>query len=164
MRGTWLVIFAIVLGAIMIFHFWPIARQGITNAPAGGNSEYRSAVIQLGDQTLQVQVPTSLRTQELGLGGRYTMRETEGMYWDLSTTLQPAFWMKGMRFPLDFIWLDGGKVVEVTTDVQPLSGPDQADPPVLRPAEVVDGVIEVVGGFVNRHDVHVGDAVVVEMR
>ncbi|PIQ68149.1 MAG: hypothetical protein COV91_05635 [Candidatus Taylorbacteria bacterium CG11_big_fil_rev_8_21_14_0_20_46_11] len=43
--------------------------------------------------------------REVGLGGRPTIEEDEGMLFVFETPGPYSFWMKGMEFPLDIVWL-----------------------------------------------------------
>lgn len=43
--------------------------------------------------------------REVGLGGRPTIGEDEGMLFVFEEPQPYSFWMKGMEFPLDIIWL-----------------------------------------------------------
>ncbi|MSU55950.1 MAG: DUF192 domain-containing protein [Candidatus Taylorbacteria bacterium] len=56
--------------------------------------------------------------REKGLGGRDSLGADEGMLFIFPETSVHPFWMKGMRFPLDMIWLsDEMEVVHLETDV-----------------------------------------------
>ena len=69
-----------------------------------------------------------------------------------------GFWMKGMRFPLDYIWINGNKVADLSRNIpQPAS--DTATPVTLAPSIPVDKVLEVNAGIIDRFDIKVGDLV-----
>lgn len=68
-----------------------------------------------------------------------------------------AFWMKNMRFPLDFIWIgEDKKVSAIITDVPPCSG-DYC--PTVASGEKVKYVLEVNAGFAAKHNIKVSDKV-----
>lgn len=65
-----------------------------------------------------------------------------------------AFWMQGMRFPLDIIWFSSDKhVIFVEQNLQPC-GP-QACPSFIPTAKALY-VLEVNAGFVEAHGVTFG--------
>lgn len=65
------------------------------------------------------------------------------------------FWMKGMLFPLDFVWIGRDKkVAGVTANVAPETYPQAFLPPLP-----VKYVLEVNAGWVKEHGIKVGDAV-----
>jgi uncharacterized membrane protein (UPF0127 family) len=61
--------------------------------------------------------------------------------------------MRGMRLPLDFIWISDGRVAGVTRNV-PATFPGD----LISPAPVTQ-VLEVPGGFADRHGIKTGDRV-----
>lgn len=114
--------------------------------------------VQIGSVTIQAEVRRTEAEQALGLSWRPSIGEKEGMVF-VYTSAQPVmYWMKGMQFPLDFIWVRNGKVVEVTEQVPP---PTSQDPVVrtVTPTQQVDTVIEVNAGFVDKYAIRVGDEV-----
>jgi uncharacterized membrane protein (UPF0127 family) len=76
--------------------------------------------------------------------------------------LYPVFWMRGMNFPLDVIWINKGKVVAVSENIQPEPGKKDNEL-TLYPAPVaIDMVLEVGAGFVQKNNVKVGDDVILK--
>ena len=64
----------------------------------------------------------------------------------------PAFWMKGMRFAIDIVWIDDGRVVDVTADVPPPRGSNAALP-TYSPDRPANRALEVRAGWAARHGV-----------
>ncbi len=58
---------------------------------------------------------------ERGLGNRQDMAADHGMLFAMPAQARQCFWMKGMRFPLDIIWVDAKHRV---THVEPNLAPD----------------------------------------
>ncbi|MCX7927973.1 MAG: DUF192 domain-containing protein, partial [Candidatus Omnitrophica bacterium] len=68
-------------------------------------------------------------------------------------------WMKNMRFPLDFIWIDSEKkIVEITQNV-PICTVDNC--PVYSASVPIRYVLEVPAGFVKRYGISEGDTVTI---
>ena len=62
-----------------------------------------------------------------------------------------AFWMKGMRFPIDIVWLSGHEVVHIERQIQ-------ADSlSIYAPAQPADRVLEFNAGAMD--GLSVGDKV-----
>lgn len=81
--------------------------------------------------TIDVDVATTEAQSERGLGYRDALAPDAGMIFDLHQTRRTEFWMKGMRFALDMVWIDADKrVAGVTADVQPQ--PDAPDDQLRR--------------------------------
>ncbi|HEX2036747.1 MAG TPA: DUF192 domain-containing protein [Chloroflexota bacterium] len=115
---------------------------------------------------VQVVFPTVAVTVELartaderarGLGGHAPLGPTDGMLFVFEQAAPHAFWMKGMTFPLDIMWIEGGKVVHLERDVPP-SPPSETDltRPVYTPSVSARYVLEVNAGFAAQHGVEVG--------
>ena len=68
--------------------------------------------------------------------------------------------MKGLSFPLDFIWIREDKVVDLLHRVQPPT-PGQPDEslPIYQSEEEVDKVLEVPAGTIQGLNIKVGDTV-----
>ena len=94
-----------------------------------------------------------------GLMFRDRLDEREGMLFRFDVPRRYRFWMKNVRIPLDMIWLDHrGRVVWIVERAEPCL----ADPcPMYQPGAPASYVVEVIGGFVEKHGVAVGDAVTI---
>ncbi len=99
--------------------------------------------------------------RQLGLGERDSLKEQSGMLFVFPDGKASSFWMHGMRFPLDFIWISAEcSVADLTQDVQHA-------PPDTPPAElVIYGSrapaaynFEVNAGEAQRFGIDVGDEV-----
>lgn len=76
-----------------------------------------------GARDIDVEVATSPAQSARGLGYRDRLAPDAGMIFDYHKTLVPTLWMKGMRFPLDMVWIGEDKrVAGVTAGVQPQPG------------------------------------------
>lgn len=108
--------------------------------------------VAVGNAPLTVEIAATDAAREHGLSGRAGLPEGHGMLFTFSTSGRYEFWMYDMRFGLDFLWITGGKVAEVTPNVPP---PTRAapDPVRLRPNEAVEAVIEVPAGWAAAHQV-----------
>ena len=104
-----------------------------------------------------VDVAITEAQKELGLGGRDGMAADHGMLFPYDHKEQYGYWMRGMKFPLDFIWIDGKKVADVTPNVPQPTGDEK--PVIVKPLTPVDKVLEVNAGTVARLGITVGDPV-----
>jgi len=59
-------------------------------------------------------------SRELGLSGRKSLPEGNGMLFDFGIPGKYGFWMKDMLFPIDIIWLsESGIVVDIVENATP---------------------------------------------
>lgn len=96
-----------------------------------------------------------------GLSYRESLTARTGMLFVFERPRLSAFWMKEMRFPLDFIWIGADcTVVDITPDV-PNPPPDTPDSalPTYRPDVPVAYNFEINAGEANQYKISVGDRV-----
>ena len=120
-------------------------------APVSYNSDLETRTITVGSAKLSVEVPATAAEQQQGLSDRPSLAPNSGMIFPMSPPSQPPFWMPRMNFPLDFIYLNGGRVVELKENVS------NTDLTPFAPNEPVDAVLEVNAGYIAAHGIRVGD-------
>jgi uncharacterized membrane protein (UPF0127 family) len=117
-----------------------------------------------GANVFLVEVADTPESRALGLGGRDAMAADAGMLFDLGETRTPTFSMRGMRFPLDIIWIDDAmRVYGIEADV-----PHQPDVPVAElasysPAVPVRYVLELNAGTAAAAGIEPGDELQFEL-
>lgn len=108
-------------------------------------------------QTFRVEVADSDAKREKGLGDRDSLPADHGMYFPFPAAQYWVFWMKGMRFPIDIVWIQGGKVVDISREV-----PVDASLPLktYSPVDPADAVLELNAGTARQIGLQKGDEVV----
>lgn len=111
--------------------------------------------------TITIEEAKTPDEQAAGLSYRNNLAADHGMLFKFDTPAIHSFWMKGMRFPLDFIWIRNNKIIDLTEHVAapPLSLSDD-QLPTYKPKSDVDEVLEVNAGFVEFYKIKIGDPVV----
>ncbi len=113
--------------------------------------------------TVRAEMARTLEERGPGLGGRPSMPLDEGMLFIFQSEGQHSFWMRGMLFPLDFIWISSDRtIVDITIDVPIEPGVADGELPLYRPDQAVLYVLEVNAGVVRKAGVQIGDAVTFE--
>ena len=112
--------------------------------------------------SFQVEVALTAEKQAQGLSDRIPLAPRTGMLFVYSDERKRTFWMKGMRFPLDMIWIAADCTVGDVTENAPVPEPDQSerDLPRFSPKVPVVYVLEVNAGTSQRYQIAVGDPVV----
>jgi uncharacterized membrane protein (UPF0127 family) len=102
--------------------------------------------VSFGDVTFAVDLAATAGERALGLSGRPSIGRNRGMLFIYEADATPGFWMRGMLFPLDIIWIDGqGEVVGVSSGRAPAPGGSQ--PPRYYPPSPIRYVLEVNAGL-----------------
>ncbi len=122
-----------------------------TNTPAGTPTIAVNILartqLNYGAGNLLVEIASTPEQSERGLGYRDTLFERGGMLFDLHSTQMPSFWMKGMRIPLDMVWVgEDKKVVSITANVQPEPNVPDAQLKRYSPETPVRWVLELNAG------------------
>lgn len=116
--------------------------------------------IKINQIILDVEVADTPQGRNKGLGGRENLATSSGMMFVFPEEKKYQFWMKGMEFPLDFIFIRDGKVVDLLNNVKP---PEQNQKdetlPIYQPVVPINMMLEVNSGFVQANNIKVGDAV-----
>lgn len=98
--------------------------------------QYQTTPLETASGTYSLLIADTPDKQQLGLGQRDKLDERQGMVFPYDQPGQRCFWMKGMRFSIDMIWLDASKeIVAIKPDVSPSTYPENFCPP--QPAQYV---------------------------
>jgi len=120
--------------------------------------------VTIGGISLEVEKATTAKERETGLSGRSSLGNNEGMLFFLENKDSiPIFWMKGMKFNLDIIWIKSAKVTQIDKNV--LAPEEDAPDAQLKrysPKEPVEYVLEVNSGFCDENKIKVGDPVQIQ--
>ncbi|HSX29777.1 MAG TPA: DUF192 domain-containing protein [Candidatus Saccharimonadales bacterium] len=124
--------------AVVVWEAWP--RQATT-------------VLAVGTQRYKLETITTPQAMIKGLGGRTSLARNAGMLFAYDQSApNRCFWMRGMRFPLDIMWLDTYKrVVHVEQGLSPKTYPKEFCAP-----QTSQYVIELNAGEVHRSHIGIG--------
>lgn len=116
--------------------------------------------LQINDKILKVEIADTSSKRNKGLGGRSSLGENEGMLFVFEKPDKYPFWMKGLSFPLDFVWIMDLKVVDVLENVvPPTSGQPDSSLPIYSAKENINKVLEVPAGTIQKLNIKVGDTI-----
>lgn len=103
-----------------------------------------------------IKAELSLTSEEhvKGLSGRDGLEKETGMLFIHESKNKQCYWMKGMLFPIDIIWIDDNRIVGWVDNARPQSAPPYTL--YFSPAPV-DRVLEVPAGFVDNNNLERGD-------
>jgi len=108
-----------------------------------------TAEIIVGDVPVTAELALSSFDQALGLGYRNGLASGQGMLFVFQEPAELSFWMKGMRFCLDIIWIANGEIVGAAENACPdPEGTDDADRENYLSGELVTHVLEMPAGWV----------------
>jgi len=117
--------------------------------------------LRIGSVRIKVEIAKTPEERVMGLSDRESLAKDNGMLFTFSEkNIKPLFWMKDMRFGLDFIWINDRKVIQIDKGINP---PAQGTPDnalqIFSPNDPANYVLEVNSGFSDSMGVKVGDYV-----
>ena len=132
-------------------------EKKLTRFLARFRSQKKLARLRVGKAYFEVDVARSESERAKGLSDRQTLESGTGMLFVFVLPDNYSFWMRGMEFPLDFVWISGGRVVEISTGIP---APKEGESPMsITPVREVEWVLEINSGEVERNDIKPGDIV-----
>lgn len=111
--------------------------------------------VEMGGKTFSMEVTKTKAELEKGLSGHTPLLKDQGMLFIFSKPDKYGFWMKGMLFPIDIIWIDENfKIVHIENSVYPATYPK-----IFYPDSQALYVLEVSSGQTYTLNLRMGDTV-----
>ena len=155
---------AIYLGAVAacILILWAlISLAPKPQSPLTVKNIEPTATLVVGPTTFRAAVASTPDQKQSGLSGVTTLRSDEAMYFPFDGQSNVSFWMKDMVIPIDILWVEDGKVVQIDDNIQPPT-PGTPDVNLKRypsPTNSLDAVIEIGAGQSSRLKLTTGSTV-----
>ena len=119
-----------------------------------------TAEIVVGETPVAVELAIKPEETSLGLGYRNGLPENGGMLFIFPEPGERMFWMKGMRFCLDIIWILDGEITGAAENACPdPEGTDDADRMRFPSPTPVNYVLEMPAGWLEEHGYGPGTSV-----
>jgi uncharacterized membrane protein (UPF0127 family) len=114
-------------------------RSQPKNTAASACGPYRKDLnVKISGETIETELAKTAAEFQKGLAGRPCILPSQGMLFAYTKPGQYKFWMKGMKFPIDIIWIGANRqVVGFYNKIQPSTYPDQFTNEASRPAQYV---------------------------
>ena len=144
---------ALLFGIYAWFSARSPSKTAENRAPA-----FSKATVEIGGREISVEIADGPDEQVQGLSGREGLAENEGMLFVFERPGFYKFWMKGMRFAIDLVWIGADwKIAGVSRNVLPESYPGA----ILPPAKV-QYVLEMGAGLAAKYGFKPGDNVILK--
>lgn len=116
--------------------------------------------VEIKSKVFKVEVLKNEWELEKGLSGRKSLAKESGLLFSFPSPNNYGFWMKGMKFPIDIIWIDDGKIIDIKKNAPvPLTQNYETYTPVA-PARYV---LEVNAGLSEKYGFMAGDEVLLDI-
>lgn len=146
-KSRWPKIIAAVCAAVIVIFIAASAiSQQLNNYPE----------LTIGKNKISVELALTEEQRAQGLSGRDSLDSGKGMLFVYDGYYIPKFWMKDMKFPIDIIWIKDDVVAGAARNLPPEgSDPQQT----YEPLTFVNYALEVPAGYVDAHQIRIGDKV-----
>jgi hypothetical protein len=134
--------------AIIVFVSWQLWR--VREAALGSQ-------LQIGQAVVAIEIRDTPAGRSIGLSGRESLEENEGVLFIFEEPDQYQFWMLDMNFDLDFVWINEGLVVDISEHIPAPDKLTNEPPMTVRPSQPATWILEVNSGWVEANGIRVGD-------
>jgi len=153
----------IIIALIAVFFFIALiyvnfSRPSLFRGQFPHNPPY-PAIATINRQTINIiKIAKTPTEHSKGLSSHPAMSDDEGMLFEFSDHQVRQFWMKEMLFPLDIIWINDSRIVNISKNLPPEG---------LRPVKIyssinpADTVLEINAGISDKYKFKIGDQVVI---
>lgn len=128
----------------------------------GTKGSVEGASVTIRDAVFTVTVASTPAQRNKGLSGHAALEGNEGMLFVFSPPSQQYFWMKGMLFSIDIIWIKDGIVIGIERNIPVPATALDTMKTYASPGEV-SHVLEATGGTADRLDMIIGDKVAISI-
>jgi len=143
----------IFLGIIV---FLIVVVLGLAYAFVGNKNKMIS--VKIGENVFKAEVAETMAQKSKGLSFRDSLDKDGAMYFDFGQEGNYGFWMMGMKFPIDIVWIKNNVVVGIEKNAPaPAAGTPENALKVHYPPEPVDRVLEINAGLSDELGIKIGD-------
>lgn len=122
--------------------------------------EWKKIEVKIGDKNYDIFVTENDTDKKNGLAIFDDIKENEGMLFEFEQEDYHTFWMRGMKFDIDIIFLDGEKkVIQIFENVQKDSYKSEEDYKLYTSKLKSKYVIEIKSGEVKKNNLKIGDVI-----
>lgn len=120
--------------------------------------KYETRTVNIKGRKLTADVADTMRKRAKGLSGRASLKKDECMLFVFPFPGTYPIWMRGMKFPIDVLWLDEKKhIIDLKENLKQASG--FLDFKTYRHKGAAKYAIELNSGFMGKNNVKTGDKV-----
>lgn len=152
---TILALFALLL---VIFLGISFAQSYLKNNPSVFK---KTPTATINNQAFNLKVAKTNEEKQTGLSNLSSLPQDQGMIFPFGKPDYYSFWMRDMKFPIDIIYIKENKIVTIYENLQPPKTKGET-PPIYRPDEPSDTVLEINAGLSKKYNFKKGDAVKIQ--
>lgn len=119
--------------------------------------------IQINEQKFDLLVADNDEKRMKGLSKRKSLDDKQGMLFVFDEKGKYKFWMKDVEFPLDIIYINDDKIVDIIKNAPPQSKIEEdSELLIYEPKAEANYILEINGGLSDKNSFKDGDTVTIE--
>lgn len=118
----------------------------------------KSPTATINNHTFNLFVVKTQKEKETGLSEKSSLAENYGMLFLFEKADYYSFWMKGMKFPIDIIYIKKDHIVTIYHGLLPPTSKEE-NPPTYAPTEPADTILEINAGLSKKYGFKNNDVV-----
>ncbi len=140
-------------GFFLILLFLLFSPAGCDNS--GEEEKENTISLEIGDQSITIEIADSPREWELGLSYRDTLADNHGMLFVFPDERGRSFWMRGCNFDIDLAYIESdGTISEIVNmKKEPLETPLDSLATYPSQSTKIKYVLEMIGGWFEAHNI-----------
>lgn len=150
------IVYAVIIIIVIIIAL--IKFGGSLTLPFG-----KSTTATIKNQKFTLMVARSEHDKSVGLSGRQSLSPNTGMLFVFDKPGIYSFWMKGMKFPIDMIFLNKNKINTIYKNIPPpAANENTANLKVYSPKGNINYVLELPAGTADKYSLKLGDTITLQ--
>jgi len=122
----------------------------------------KTGKVTINKQTFTVFVAKTEKEKEIGLSGRNSIGDKQGMIFTFDKPDYYGFWMRNMKFSIDIVYLNNKQIVSIFPNVPyPKDGTQELK--IYTPTSPADTVVEFKAGTAEKNNFQVGDTATISL-
>jgi uncharacterized membrane protein (UPF0127 family) len=115
---------------------------------------------EINGQVFNLYLAETSKDQEIGLAKYNHLEQDQGMLFLFNKSDFYSFWMKDMKFPIDIIFIQDEKIVDVFNKV-PVAPNENL--PVYKTVTKANKVLEINAGLANKYGIKIGSEIKINL-
>jgi uncharacterized membrane protein (UPF0127 family) len=130
----------------------------VIGCDTGRDNQENIKTLEVGSQTIEVEIADTPQEWEMGLSYRDTLQENHGMLFVFPDESRRVFWMKGCNFDIDVAYIEAtGTINEIITmKKEPLNTPLNSLKTYPSQSTKIRFALEMIGGWYEKNNVSAG--------
>jgi uncharacterized protein len=110
--------------------------------------------VNINGHIINIEVVDTESKKTEGLSNRNILCPECGMLFIFDKPGNYGFWMKDMNFPLDFVFINNNRVIDLKQNISP-----ETYPSTITASSAFDKVLEVNSGYVSKYNLKIGQSI-----